>query len=325
MITPERALDRLRTQPSHLDALARLFVDDLLSRPMREIVEPERAASLLVEAVRAAAAEPGLASWLEARIEAAHRELDDRPGVLGELVPITVLAPLERALRRDLRPDPTLVRALVDHPSMRAVAAGILHATVLDFARSLKSAVPEAAAKVPGGGFASRLAGVAMGVASAVGSEVEARMDDRVKAWVADAIGRTIETSIKRALSPEVGDELAQWRVDVLHALMKQRIDVLGREVKKLSPKDVAADAAGLLEALAAWGSLQDALEDALSAVLERIGDQSTRSILDGSGLEDAWRPAFEAVLRDHLARVVGTDAFAGFFLGLFTPDTAAP
>jgi hypothetical protein len=146
-------------------------------------------------------------------------------------------------------------------------------------------------------------------------------MDDRVKAWVADAIGRTIESSIKRALAPEVADELAQWRVDVLHALMKQRIDVLGREVKRLSAKDVAADAAGLLEALAAWGSLQDALEDALSALLERVGDHSTRSILDGSGLEDAWRPALEAVLRDHLTRVAETEAFAAFFLELFTEE----
>jgi hypothetical protein len=217
-------------------------------------------------------------------------------------------------LGRPYQPDRELVRALLDHPSTRSILREILQANVLEFGKRMRAVVSDAAT-MPGrgGGLASRLAGVAKGVASAVGGELERQLEPKVKSFVDDILGVAVEMLVNRVSSEEFAPEFASWRIDVLHAFMNQPVDRLVAERHKYPPEDFAADAAAILRALAAWRSLADQLEAALDELLREHGQVSAREFLDGSGLEDAWRPQLHQALCEMAREVVETEAFAAW------------
>lgn len=310
MSTRDRILERLRDDPAHLSALVDLVIDEALERPLAELVEPAWLAAALADGIRQAAASDELEAWVRGRVEDALTRADRIDGTLGDHVPITLLGPLETVLGRDLTPDRELVRAFLDHPSLRDLIAAILQANILEFGRKLRSFVPDGGA-LPGAKLRSRLAGVAKGVASAVGSEMERQLEERVRTFVDEALGRAVDMAIDRFSSPKFAPEMARWRIDVLHALLRHPLDELIAERHKYPPELFAADATALLRALAGWKQLNEAIESGLERAIEEFGDQSAGAFLEGSGLEKAWRPQLAELMRTRLSAVVQTDAFA--------------
>src|SRR5690606_15856587 len=134
-------------------------------------------------------------------------------------------------------------------------------------------------------------------VASAVGSELERQLEPKVKAFVDDILGVAVDMMIDRVSSEEFAPDFSKWRIDVLHALLNQPIDRLVAERHKYPPQDFAADVAAILRALAAWRGLGDEIEVLLAELISEHGHESARQFLDGSGLEQAWRPQLEQAL----------------------------
>lgn len=309
----DRMLARLRGEPDQVEALVELALDHLLARPMAELVDPRWLAKAVSDGVRASARSPEFERWVATRVEQALGRVDGLSGTLGDKLPVTLLGPLEQALGRHYQPDHELVRALLDHPSTRAILGEILQANVLEFGKRMRTMMADATSMSGrgGGGLASRLAGVAKGVASAVGSELERQLEPKVKSFVDDILGVAVEMLVDRVSSEAFAPDFASWRIDVLHAFMNQPVDRLVAERHKYPPEDFAADAAAILRALAAWRSLADQLEAALDELLREHGQVSAREFLDGSGLEDAWRPQLHQAMCEMAREVVETEAFA--------------
>jgi hypothetical protein len=164
-----------------------------------------------------------------------------------------------------------------------------------------------------GGGLASRLAGVAKGVASAVGSELERQLEPRVKSFVEDILGRAVEMMIARIASETFAPEFAAWRIDVLHAFLGQPLARLVAERHKYPTAEFATDVAAILRALAAWRGLADRIEAVLDDLLREHGEASAREFLDGSGLEEAWRPQLQRGLCEVGRELIASDEFAAW------------
>jgi hypothetical protein len=308
----ERILHRLRHDPEQLDALVEIGLDHLLARPVAELVDHLWLAKAVTDGVRASARSPEFERWVADRVEKALGRVDALDGTLGDKLPVTLLGPLEQALGRPYQPDRELVRALLDHPSTRTILREILQANVLEFGKRMRTMMADAS-RLPGGGIASKLAGVAKGVASAVGGELERQLEPKVKSFVDDILGVAVDMMVARVSSEEFAPEFASWRIDVLHAFMAQPVNRLVAERHKYPPADFAADAAAILRALAAWRGLADQLEGVIGEVLSEHGHMSAREFLDGSGLEDAWRPQLQQALVDIGRELVSTDAFANW------------
>ena len=313
-------LDRLRTRPEPLEQLVSLGLDHLLERPLAQLIDPAWLAGAVAEGVRASAQSEDFERWVAARVEQALARADGLGGALAERVPVTVLGPLEQALQRPYQPDRELTRAVLDHPSTRSILREILQANILEFGKRMRSMMPDAK-KLPGANLASRLAGVAKGVATAVGSELEKQLEPRVKVFVEDILGVAVDMMVERVSSEAFAPEFARWRIDVLHAFLNQPIDRLVAERHKYPAEDFAADAAAILRALAAWRGLGQQVEATLEELIRELGDQSARAFLDGSGLEQAWRPALERTLVDQARDLVATEAFADWLEQLVEPD----
>lgn len=309
-------LARLREQPEQLDALVGLTLDHLLERPLAELIDPAWLGKAVTEGIRSSARSAEFERWVADRVERTLTRADRLNGALGDKIPMTLLGPLEKALGRPYQPERELVRSLLDHPSTRSILREILQANILEFGKRMRAMVPDAG-KLPGGGLASRLAGVAKGVASAVGSELERQLEPKVKSFVDDILGVTVDMMIDRVSSEEFAPEFATWRIDVLHALLGQPIDRLVAERHKYPPKDFAADVAAILRALAAWRGLGDQIEEIVTELLDEHGRETARQFLDGSGLEQAWRPQLHQALVEQARELVAGQAFAGWLTAL--------
>lgn len=311
MSTHEQILARLRGPDDHLERLVELTLDHLLDRPLAAIVDPAWLARALSEGMRASARSDQFEVWVAQRIEQAIARADRLKGTLGDELPITVLDPVQKALARPYRPDRELVEALFDHPSTRVILREILQANLLEFAKRMRSIVPDVARSPAGpGGFASKLAGMAKGVAAAVGSELEKQLEPRVEGFVDDILGVAVRMLIDRVGSEEFAPEFATWRVDVLLAVLSLPIERLVVEPGR--PRELlATDIAAIVRALAGWRGLGERIEVALTELIAEHGQQTAREFLDGSGLEQAWRPALEQTVIEQARRWVETEAFS--------------
>ncbi|MFO7562900.1 MAG: hypothetical protein R6X02_09690 [Enhygromyxa sp.] len=310
MTDSARILARLREQPEQIDELVSLTLDHLLERPLAELVDPAWLAKAVTDGVRSSARSDEFERWVAERVERALGRADRLDGALGDKVPMTLLGPLEQALGRPYQPDRDLVRALLDHESTRGILREILQANILEFGKRMRSMVPDAG-KLPGGGLASRLAGVAKGVASAVSTELERQLEPKVKGFVDDILGVAVDMMIDRVSSEEFAPEFATWRIDVLRAFLAHPVDRLVAERHKYPPRDFAADVAAILRALAAWRGLGEQIEEVLTELIDEHGHESARQFLDGSGLEQAWRPQLHQALVTEARQLVAGQAFA--------------
>lgn len=311
--THERILARLRGPDDHLERLVALALDHLLDRPVAAIIDPAWLARALSQGMRASAASEQFEVWVAQRIEQAIARADRLQGTLGDELPITVLDPLQKALARPYRPDRELVEALFDHPSTRAILREILQANLLEFAKRMRSIVPDVGRAPTGsGGFASKLAGMAKGVAAAVGSELEKQLEPRVEGFVDDILGVAVRMLIDRVGSEEFAPEFAKWRVDVLLAVLALPIERL--VVGQGRPRaELAADVAAILRALASWRGLGERIEVALGELIAEHGQETAREFLDGSGLEQAWRPMLEQAVTEQARQWVETEGFSNW------------
>jgi len=316
----QRALARLRQGTEAREKLVALGLDALLERPLAELIDRNWLASTVAEGIRSAARSDELERWMAARMEQALAHADGLSGPVGAHVPITLLGPLEAALEREVTPDERLVRVIVDHPSFRNLLADLLRENLLAFGKRLRSMVDPGLSKKGGMGFASTLAGMAKGVASAVSQEVERQLEDRVSRYIEDVLGDVVDNTVRRMSDPDNAASMAAWRVDVLHGILREPLEHLVAERHKYPAELFAADVSRILRALAGWKQLSESVEAAVGHLFDHYGDQTALSFLEGSGLEEVWRPQLETLLVDQLATVVESEAFANWLDQLVTP-----
>lgn len=314
MSSATEALARLRDQPAFATELARVIFDAVLATPVREFIAPERIVPGFVAGLRAsvAAIDPQqLAAAITTRQAAAHA----RPTALADRLPPELQRVLQTALRRPFTPSRELVRAAVDHAGMRALLRSVLQTTILDFATRLRTAMPDTG-WIPGAGIRSKILGVAKGVASVVGAEVERQLEDRVRSFVDGALGRALDMIVERTTDPRFAADMAAWRGDAVRSVLALPESVFLGERRKLDADGLAADLHAAARALADWDRLADEATLALQPIVAEFGERSVGELL-GPELVDAWRGPLHGELEHHLRRLFVDEGFAAWLARL--------
>lgn len=308
-------LERLRGEPARVEALVGLVMDDLLSRPVPELVDPAWLSARLVEGLRASATDARTEAWIRERIDAARAQLKGQTRRPREAVPEEIVGAARDLLRRPYIPEEDLIGRLLDHRAVGNLLREVLQTALLDFATRMRPPVPPP--KLPSSRRLSKLVGVAQEVAGVVGQGVEKQLEGKVRAFVDGAIAGSVNRMVKHLCSPERAEELAEWRSDALDVLLDVPVDRWLLELDKLDPDGLVTDLAALLRAVANSDGLADQIEVALEAVVEESGDRSARDFLEGSGLEEGWRPHLEALAVERTRAVIATDAFESWLTAL--------
>lgn len=311
-LTAAILLERLRTQPAHTEQLATLLLDDLFSRSVRSLLDPQWVASSLAADLKTMIEQPGYLTWLEARFVQASSRVPRSKEPLRASFPADAIDVVKGVLARPSTPGRELVHAIVDQPGVKNLLQNILKNTLTDFNHKLSASLPGSSGRSSSGlGLRSKLMGVAKGVASAVGSELERQVEDRVNAFLRDAMERVVDMIVDRICDPSKAKEAASFRVSLLNTMLDLPREHFRREIDKQDPKEAAADAYALLCAFAKW----DALEPQILELIETFAgpelDSSLHEILKDSGLEEIWRARLQDEIQRHCNTLFANDSFS--------------
>lgn len=304
-------LNRLRGEPQHLERLVSLVVQDLLNRPVRDLVDPGWIGPRFVEGFRASVSEQQTEAWVRAQVQEALDRAQREEGSLRGRIPEELVAPIRQLATRPYQPDRLLLRAILDHEAMHKLLRQVLMETLTDFGRSLKTVTQGPPAGAKRRGTFGSLMGAAQEMASAVGGVMEKQVEGKVREFVDGAIDRSLDLTVEKICAEDFVPDFAQWRGGILDNLLAVDVEKYLDEVEKLDPDGLVTELAAILRGLAAWEGLGEQVESLLQAVVDEAGDKRLSDFLEGSGLEEDWRPQLEALFVVRAREFVETPAFA--------------
>lgn len=303
--------------------LAALILDDLLGRPVADVLKTQALASSGIEVlanwIRSPLAEVRLLEAWRSGIEA----LGAQPQNLGDLAPDELRRALEQLASQHYSPDRELVRMLLDRPPVREVFRDLLTETLSAFGKKMSAGGPAGGAlgalgKISGGrGPVGGLLGRVGGVATAVSGEVERQLERRVPEFVDSGLSQILQRFVDLLSDPARAAEQAGVRLALLEGLWELRCSDLAAELTRL---DEDAAATVLRKSLGAWLDRDDAEAQVtawLDGALASYGDRDVRSVLAELDLADVFERQAVPVAHQAALRLFATDAFGEWLKGV--------
>jgi hypothetical protein len=320
-------LERLRSEEATA-SLARLVVSDLLSRPPAEVIDARFTAELV---------QRSLHGWLQSdaaetrTLEAVARlrsRLAEEDRQLGDVVSEDLVAAARRLAARPYQPAQKTLLAILDRGPVRRLVREILRETLIEFAKRVRAPVAEnRVAKSLGGlgrfaksaarartGSIGALAGGLMG---AVSDEVERQMERRAAEFADGAISGVLQRFTDELCDPRRAEDQAALRGAFLDGILALRGSDAAEELDRIDPEELVS---WLRSGLSDWTERDDfaeTIEGIVARALAEVDAPTLGDLLDQNELREAIvGPAIELVRR-RLQPVLGSDAFADWFLAL--------
>lgn len=304
------ALQRLRAGGT--DRLVDLLLDDLLDRPIEEMIDVPWLSRQLAAAARSASKDPRLETLIRERVADARGRVGRGPVPM----PREIRAPMREMLARGYVPDRELIGKLLDHDTARLMLKHIFQDLLSAIVRKLKAPAQAAQAAVksplPFGRLqkiGERLGGEMRGV---LGHEVERVVEEKAREVMDASLNRLVEVMADHLCDPEMGAAYAAWRVHMMDVLLSTDQRKLAGEVEKLDPDNLVATSVALARALVARPELDGELEGVLRAATEQTDGRSLRHLL--GGLEEHGIDVVRDLLRQRARAVVETPGFAAWW-----------
>lgn len=297
---------RLRLRQGGTHRLVDLLLDDVLDRPVRELIDPAWASRQLAVAARSAASDRQLEQWFRDRL----RELRQNVPAGHLPVPRAVREPLEQVLRRPYRPDRLLVGRLLDHDAARQMLKSTFQDLLISFGRKLRPVMP---ARPAGGIPLGRLSKLGEVVGGVVGQEVERQVEEKAREFMEAGVQRLVNTIADHACDPRHADGYGEWRVYMLDVLLSTDQRELAKELEKLDPDALVATGVAIARGVVERPELESELESVLRMAMEHADNRSIRVLISGVGSGEVADQGIKMVrdlLRQRAAAVVETPAF---------------
>lgn len=326
MTTANTVLHRLRD--GALRDLVVLVIDDLLTRPVEGLLDPDFVADQVIKALETASEGEQTERWLRQRIA----DLLDRvpEGRLGDHAIPEIVDPLREALGQPIVWDRELVRRLVDHPALRELFSDVVRRAVTSYAEKLAhlsrdNPVSQTASRLGiggrsrglGGGL-GRLKSLGEGIAKGLSAELEAQAEARARDFVAQAMTAVMQQVADHLTDPAYADHYGRYRVHIVDTLLDTDLQVLAGEIHKMDPDRLVATGAAVARALARREGFHDELARAIRTALHEAGGRSLRDFLVQAGIDETrWRADIEDQVVARGMDLLQTDEFRAWLDGV--------
>jgi len=321
-----RALQRLRDPgDTHLDALARMVVDEATATPIADIAHPRWMAGQLATALEAAARRDNVRDLIGERFERQLAAWKEEDRTLGSWLPPEVDEPLRAALSKPWVPSEEMVFRLIDHDVLWSLMREVLEGTLQRFRKRLRALDQgifggighRAARRGRGllGGVAETMAGQVVG---AVKNEVENRMDVLVAEFLSSATREGLRVVARHVSDPQHAPAYGELRVSMLDTLQDTEVKELAGELEKLGAMDYVDILLRAIRAELDDPGFVDRTEQRVRTLLDEVGDGTLGAWLDEVGLRDVWTDSTAELVSQRLHAVVRTDAFEHWWAALF-------
>jgi hypothetical protein len=287
-------LARLRTCGGPVTALASAVVQDVLGRPLGELLDAGVVAGVVHEAISALTASDAAMQRAIERVQVATAALAAESRSVAVIVP----APLAEGVRAlaglPATPSHDALVKLLDRPPIRRLLRAQVIETLAAFGRRAASPVADSSLARGLGGISKRALGqIASGpsatlsrMANAVSGEVERQVEKRAADFADTAVAGILAGIVDQATDAARTKEQAAVRIAIVDGLL----EMTGTELSGLLPGRAASQIAAVRSALAAWGSHPDfapSLETAIRAAMAEDARRSLGDLLEEFALRD--------------------------------------
>jgi hypothetical protein len=281
--------------------LAALVADELLARPVGELVAPRAVAEAGVALCAAgAASDEAVARLAKPAVDLAD-DLHDDSERLSALVPADIVH---------------TVRDLAAHPYTpdRKVAEKLMSSDVVRQAlrEAIAAALEATTQKSPVGGLmglGKKMAEQAMARSGALGAMIESKSSELVDAALAALLERVVDI----VCDPARAKEQAALRRALVDSALGLRGRDLARELRRSQPLKIAAI---VRKHVGAWAARPEAVDELEDLVRRLVADDLPRpagEVLAELGLAAPARAALQASIERAMAPVVRAPAFAAW------------
>jgi hypothetical protein len=241
---------------SHEDKLIHLLADDLLARPIGELVAPRQAAETFRRLVAAVCDSDAAILRLLAPILAAAEAAHDDKARLRDLLPPEINATLHDLADYRYTPDRHIVSKLLASDPVKQFMRDLVAESIEAFSGKLKA--PLAGIM----GFGKAAADSAKARTGALGALVGAAQD-RLTRGSSDVIDAALDALLARLVDqlcdPKNAREQAALRTAVLDSALALRARDVARELERARPLDVAEIVRGHVRR---WAARPEAVDD---------------------------------------------------------------
>ncbi|NOY28475.1 MAG: hypothetical protein GXP62_21675 [Oligoflexia bacterium] len=325
-----------RLQNGALSSLVSLVVDDLLTRPVSGLLDPDFVADQVIMALETASEGANTETWLREQIQGLRDRLPE--GTLDDRAPDEVVLPLRDALGRPIVWDRELVGRLVDHDAIRGIFRDVLARALTGYARKLAqlgrdNPVSQAARNLGFGGRGrgtgrgsgigsglGRLMSLGEDLAKGLSAEIEAQTEGRTREFVDQAMSAVMQQVADHLCDPNYADLYGRYRVHLLDILLDTELSVLAGEADKIDPDQLVATGAAVARALSHREGFRDEIAGAVRSAITEIGDKSLRAFLVEAGIDEAqWRVGIEEQIVARGQDLLATTAFQDWLTALLS------
>lgn len=303
-IQQDQLLANIRHSREAVDALVRAWIDDVLERRVDELFDAGDLAGVAAAGIREMAADPGNEDFLERKIALWLGELSDLE--IEAKLPRQAVTAVRDIVNQPYVLDEDLVAAMLDHEAAHILLREVLRQALFGFSAQVVSLFP-------GGEMAFWLVDKARGIAASAAEGVGSSIEGRINESVDEALAPAFELTAGRIADREFAGKMGDWRGHVFDVLLDWPTQRLVGTLDQVDPRELAGQLAAFLQGVARWEKLEEVMRDTLASALDRAGDQSLRSMLSGSSLEQSWRPALEKQLADAIWPFVQSKGFANW------------
>ena len=315
-----------RLQGGALASLVTLVVDDLLTRPVSGLLDPDFVADQVMAALETASEGERTEAWLRDRIKGLQERVP--AGTLGARADDAVVEPLRHALGQPIVWDRELAGRLVDHEAVHAMFRDVLLRALQGYGRKLAAMgrdnpVSQTARNLGfgggrGGGGLGRLKSLGEGLARGISAEFEHQTEGRVREFVDQAMSTVMQQVADHLCDPDYADVYGRYRVHLVDTLLDTDLTVLSGELDKLDPDRLVATGSAMARALARREGFREDVVRAVRAALAETGDRSLRSFLAEAGIDEAqWREGIEVQIVARGSELLQGDAFRAWLVDL--------
>ncbi|MBS2029240.1 MAG: hypothetical protein JST54_15160 [Deltaproteobacteria bacterium] len=293
--------------------LAQRWTEDLLSRPVGELVDAKEAARAIHESLAAVAESESAQKHLLTRVEllAARFEKEKRP--LKELVAPAFPAAALRLARRPHQPHRQLVLRMLDREPVRQLIRMLLLEALVDFGRRISAPISSSRVGKGLGALGSLAGAVGAGVLGAVGGELEKQVEKRAAEFADSALSKVLGRMVDLVTDPKHAAEQAELRATIAEGLLEVPAQELVVELRKANPETLLAELRRATREFAEWPQARAELERELSLALAPNDKVKLGALLDELGI----RAPIERALNDVLAQRVRAFEWAALFAEL--------
>ncbi|MGO9834518.1 MAG: hypothetical protein ACLP1X_09905 [Polyangiaceae bacterium] len=309
-------LARLRAGGGVAAGLAAAIVDDVLQRPVEELLGAHSLAGAVREGLVALTTSDSATQRITERLQGASRALSAEKRTTEAIVPSALADGMRGFARLPSAPSRDALLKVLDRPPVRRMLRAQVIETLAAFGRRAASPVSDSSLARGLGGISKRALGqIASGpgalsrVASAVSSEVERQVERRATDFADTAVAGILAGIVDQAADPARRDEQAAVRI----ALVDGLLEMTGAELAGLSPGDAVSQVEVARSALAAWATQPDfvrSLESALEAVLAEDAHRPLGDLLADFAIRDTVVKHATGVVEHAIARLVAGPAF---------------